>query len=215
MLEINGIVYKLFQSEDLESAIACVVDVFPSSEPLTQALKITQKEFYPLAEIVCRAAVQEELSHIAKDVETGEVVGFRISEDLVRNSNEESLFMFENLVKFHPMLALLENLDRQYMESRAINKGQVLHWVMVGVRESYRNRNIAKTLLEINLKEAKSKNFVTAICEATGIISQYNAAKIGFQEIVSIAYKDYTYEGQRVFENIAPHTRCVLMEKHF
>jgi len=52
---------------------------------------------------------------------------------------------------------------------------------MVGVREIYRNRNIAKTLLNINLQEAKRKNFMTAICEATAIISQHNAAKMGFK----------------------------------
>lgn len=213
MLEKDGIVYKLFQLEDLERAIACMVDVFPSGEPLAQVLGITKEEFYPFAEIVGKIAVKEEISHIAKDVETGEAVGFIISEDLVRETNKESPFLENNFKTFYPIMELLENLETQYMKSREIKKRQVIHCFMVGVRENYRNRNIAKTLLDINLQEAKQKNFSIAICEATGIISQHNAAKMGFKEIVEIAYKDYTYQGQKVFERIEPHTRCVLMEK--
>lgn len=213
MLVKDGIVYQLLESPDLEATINCMAEVFPNKEPLTTALGITIDEFYPFAELVCIQAVKEGLSHIAKDANTGKVIGFRISEDLIQEESEENNTVINSLIKFYPIISLLKELKEEYLQDIRIKKGQVLHFIMVGVQENYRNLNIAKNLITKNLRLAQDKKFTTVICEATGVISQHNARKLGFNEIVAIEYKDYVYQELKVFEKIEPHSKCILMEK--
>jgi len=89
MSEQNEITYELLREKDIEQTINCLVDVFPSAEPLSRALEITPSKFYPFAETICQKAVAEGLSHIAKDKATSEVAGFIISENLAKESSEE------------------------------------------------------------------------------------------------------------------------------
>lgn len=213
MLVKDEIIYQLLEAPDLEATINCVTEAFPNSEPLTTASGITIDEFYPFAKIVCIQAVKEGLSHIAKDANTGKVIGFRISEDLIQAETEENNTVIDSLVKFYPIFSLLKDLKEEYLQEKIIQKGQVLHFIMVGVQKNYRNLNIAKNLITENLGLAQEKKFTTVICEATGIISQHNARKLGFKEIVAIEYKDYAYQGLKVFEKIEPHAKCILMEK--
>ncbi|AFZ23707.1 hypothetical protein Cylst_1420 [Cylindrospermum stagnale PCC 7417] len=213
MLVKDGIIYQLLAAPDLEATINCMAEAFPNSEPLTTALGITIDEFYPFAELVCIQAVEEGLSHIAKDANTGKVIGFRISEDLIQEESEENNTVINSLIKFYPIISLLKDIKEAYLRDKIIQKGQVLHFIMVGVQKNYRNLNIAKNLITENLGLAEDKKFTTVICEATGKISQHNARKLGFNEIVAIEYKDYLYQGLKVFEKIEPHAKCILMEK--
>ncbi|NEQ40267.1 MAG: hypothetical protein F6K40_30095, partial [Okeania sp. SIO3I5] len=89
MSEQNEITYELLQEKDIEQTINCLVDVFPSAEPLSRALEITPSEFYPFAEAICQKAVAEGLSHIAKDTANSEVAGFIISENLTKEFDEQ------------------------------------------------------------------------------------------------------------------------------
>lgn len=57
MLEENEIVYEILQEKDLEQTINCLVDVFPSAEPMSRALGITPSDCYPFAEKICQKAV--------------------------------------------------------------------------------------------------------------------------------------------------------------
>ncbi|MGL5060379.1 MAG: GNAT family N-acetyltransferase [Microcoleus sp.] len=211
--EEKRVIYEIFQEQDLEKTISCIVDVFSSSEPLAKVVGITQDEFYPFAKIICKKAVKDGLSHIAKDYSTGEVIGFIISEKLIQENNEQSNQIFDDFVKFIPILSLLAQLEEQYMSRLSIEeKEHTLHCFMVGVQASYRNQNIAKYLIDNNIKNAK-KFFLKAICEATGIISQHIFLQLGFKEIVAIEYQDYEYQGVKIFGNLAPHKKCILMEK--
>lgn len=217
MLEKDGIIYEILQNQDLLKIIECVVNVFPISEPLTKSLEITQEEFYPFAEIICQKALEDRLSHVAKDIHTGEVIGFRISNYLFSNgdnekneTNQEKNYKF---FKFQPIIFLLEQLEQKYLHNKILKRGQILHLFMLGVDARYRNRNIAKYLIKENIEYAKKQGFSIAICEATGTISQHNAFKLGFTEIVSINYQDYEYQGMKVFANITSHQKCMLMEK--
>ena len=168
MLEKNGFLYKELEIENWKGTIECVVDVFPSADPLVKALEITKKEFYPFAEIICKFAISENLSYIAQHPITGDVVGFMIASDLFNESDEKIVLSYENLIKLYPILDLLEILEKQYMKNNNLNKGQNFHCFMIGVKEKYRNKNIAKNLLNLGLAKAKEKQFECAIAEATG-----------------------------------------------
>ncbi|MEB3181230.1 MAG: GNAT family N-acetyltransferase [Nostocaceae cyanobacterium] len=212
MLEKDGIVYEILQSKDLASTIECLATVFPGGEPLTHCLGITKEYYYPVAEIVCQKAVEDGLSHIAKDAQTGELVGFIISEDMYIENNyyKEKYKEFD---KFIPIISLVESLQQEYLADKKIRKGQFFYESMIGVYPKYQNRNIARYLYAENIEYAKTKNFSRIITEPSGIVSQRLCSRFGFKEIVSIDYQDYEYQGMKVFANITRHKKCVLMEK--
>lgn len=212
MLEKDGIVYEILQSQDLSSAIECVATVFPGSEPLTQCLGITKEYYYPVAEIVCQKAVEDGLSHIAKDAKTGELVGFIISEDMYIENNfyKEK---YKKIDKFLPIISLVELLQKEYLAEKNIKKGELFYESMIGVYPQYQNRNIARYLYAENIEYAKTQKFSRIITEPSGIVTQRYCSRFGFKEILSINYQDYEYEGVKVFANINRHKKCVLMEK--
>ncbi|NEP05506.1 MULTISPECIES: hypothetical protein [Okeania] len=112
MLEENEIVYEILQEKDLEQTINCLVDVFPSSEPMFRSLKVTSSDFYPFAETICEKAVAEGLSHIAKNSVTSEVAGFIISDNLSSEFYEE---ISKNIPqKFEIFSQVLKELHRKY-----------------------------------------------------------------------------------------------------
>ncbi|NES70723.1 MAG: GNAT family N-acetyltransferase, partial [Okeania sp. SIO2D1] len=213
MLEENEIVYEILQEKDLEQTINCLVDVFPSSEPMFSLLKVAPSDFYPLAEKICQKAVAEGFSHIAKDSVTSEVAGFIISDHLSNESDEEILKNIPQ--KFEVFSQVLKELHQKYeMEKKVVNSN-IFHVLFLGAREKYRGRKIGDKLVENNLKMAAQAGFSTAIVEASGKISQHICRKYGFEDRASLDYQTFEYKGVKVFEGIKEHESCILMEKVF
>ncbi len=210
--EKKEIIYEIFiEEDDLEQTIACIIDAFPVREPMTKALHITPEEFYFFAKIYCKKALKDGLSIIAKDRDTGKVIGFMISEDLI-SEPPEGIEMISK--KFHPIMTLLNRLEEEYRRNHLIEKGKVLHLFMGGVSQHYEGKNITTTLIEENLKLAKMKNFSYAIGEETSnIVLHITLDKLGFNEKYSIDYKSFTYNDKRVFKNIEDSKSCMLVEK--
>jgi len=204
----------MLSMKNLEETIACIVDVFPRAEPMTKAVEITSDEFYPFAEIYCKKAIRERLSLIARDMATGNIIGFLISENLASEPPNGIETINE---KFLPIIKLLDGLDENYKEEALkLNERNILRLFMVGVSKHYEGLNLATTLIEENLKLARQKNFSRAIGEATSSITQHILRdKLGFNEKFSIEYKSYTYNGKHVFKNVKNPSRCVLLEKRF
>lgn len=209
----DGIVYKILQEKDIEQTIICLSEVFSGGEPMVKTLEITKEEFYPFAEIYCKKAIKEGLSVIATEKETCKVIGFVISEDFASEQPEGIESINE---KFQPIMVLLDTLDEQYKKTHTVKKGQILHLFMGGVNENYKRNKVGITLTEENLKLAKTKQFSGAVAEATGLVSQHILRdKLGFEEMFSIEYKSFNYNGVNVFNNIEGPVSCILMEKRF
>ena len=178
---------------------------------LVMALKITPSEFYPFAEIICKKAVKDKLSHIAKDSVTSQVIGFLISEDFSTTLSEEN---FQNLPeKFGAIVQLIKELHEEYEINKKVVKGKLLRPIVGGVKEEYRNRHILSHLHEENQKLAIQEGFSGMVTECTGNISQHLRRKQGFKDRCSIDYQTYEYKGMKVFEGIKEHRSCILMEK--
>ena len=213
MLVTDTITYELLQEKDLEQTINCLVEVFTSAEPVFIGLKITPSEFYPFAETICKKAVKDKLSHIAKDSVTSQVIGFVISEDFSTTLSEEN---FQNLSeKFKPVFQLLKELHEQYELDKQIVKRKLLHSILWGVKEEYRNRHINSNLVKENNNLAIQKGFSGVVVECSGNISQHLARKQGFEDRFSIDYQTFEYQGMKVFKDIKEHQSCILMEKNF
>ncbi|NEO52629.1 MAG: hypothetical protein F6K54_05795 [Okeania sp. SIO3B5] len=213
MLEENEIVYEILQEKDLEQTINCLVDVFPNSEPISRALKVTPSDFYPFAEMICQKAVVEGLSHIAKDSVTSEVAGFILSDSLSSEFYEE---IKKNMPQtFEIFLQVLKELHQQYDLEKKLVNSKIFHVGLLGSREKYRGRKIGNKLVENNLKIATEAGFSKAIVEASGKVSQHICRKYGFEDRASLDYQTFEYKGVKVFEGIKEHESCILMEKVF
>ena len=211
MLVTDRISYELLQEKDLEQTINCLVEVFTSGEPVTMSLKITPSDFYPFAEIICKKAVKDGLSHIAKDSATSQIIGLIISENFSTTLSEEN---FKNIPeKLGAILQLIKELHEEYEINKKVVTGKLLHVCFLGTKEQYRNRNIANNLIKKNLNLASQEEFSGAVLKASGKISQHLFRKYGFEDRCSIDYQTYEDKGIKVFEGIKEHRSCILMEK--
>ncbi|MGM3306937.1 GNAT family N-acetyltransferase [Anabaena sp. WFMT] len=177
---------------------------------MAKALKISFDEFYRFAVPVCQKAADEEISLIAKDQKTGEVVGFIISEDLMKVYSD-SLKGIDN--KFEPVFSLLSELEENYRQCHLFKAGQILHILMLGVQEKYTKRHIATTLVRENLNLAKHHNFEIAIADATGVASGHIFQNLGFTEEFAIEYKSYKFKDKHIFSSIENPPNCLLMSR--
>jgi len=218
MLEKDGIIYDLLQEKDLKKTIACVTDIFTGREPVITAIGLTQEEFYPFAKLFCDKAVEEQLSYIAKDATTDEVIGFLIAEDLIQPPEFQESYhsILKESIKIQIIGDLLYKLEGKYLENKNVKKGEIVHLFLGGLDRRYRHRVIHEIGIAELFKDAKRRNFLAMIVEVTGRHSQRHMLQAGFQEKFSIDYQDYTYKEKCVFAGIHKiHKKCILMEKIF
>ena len=78
---------------------------------------------------------------------------------------------------------------------------------------SFCGRGIAQKLVSVCLENGAAKGYRRAITMATNRTSQRVFQKLGFNELFSVSYKDYTFDGNRVFASIEPDDRTALLER--
>ncbi len=205
--ETNGIIFRIMQHDDIEQTVDLSSQIFTKYEPITKALKVSYDEYQEAVEPYCKKAAQDGLSIVATNSD-GEVVGFVISEDLM---TEPSSDIDETNNKFEAAIALIHDLQSKYTTKNPVQIGQALHIFLLGVKEEYKNKKIATTLVTENLKLAKSHNFSVAIAEATGLTSQHIFRSLGFVEEFAVAYNSYTFQGEKLFQSINNSHSCILM----
>src|SRR5659263_28881 len=86
--EEKRIVYEILQEKDLEETIVLLSKIFTEGEPSVRYFGITAKEYYFFAQLYCRKGIEEGLSIIAKDIDTGKIVAFLLSEDFDSSAPE-------------------------------------------------------------------------------------------------------------------------------
>jgi hypothetical protein len=209
----GDLICGIIQQGDLEQAIRCVVEAFTQHEPMTTTLGISLDEFRPFAKIICEKAIRDQLSLVAKEKGTNNVAGFSLAEDFISEPPEE-LEKLSN--KFHPIFALLNDLDEAYKKASRLAEGEILRLFMGGACFAFRNMKIVTTLIEAQLRLAREKNFLGVVAEVTGPISQHILIdKFSFRKIKQIEYKSYVYRGKKVFSDIEEASACIFIEKRF
>ncbi len=209
--EVEGVQFRLFEMDALDDMASVVAEAFTRDEPTSVTLNIQFNEFADWVKLFGPTAAREQLTLIARDSRTNEPVGSIIAGDFASPPPEGR----DELIKeLRPILALLDELDAQYKAARSIPPGEYLHLAMFGVRPHRHGEQIGQRLVRFCLENAITKGYKTAVAEATGQISQHILAqKFGFTACHEASYKDFTYEGRRVFKSIRRPTGVVLMEK--
>lgn len=209
--EVQGVRYELFTLNTLDEMALMVAEAFTHYEPLSVIQAIPLKEFVDFVKLLGLKVQQEELTVIARDQVTDQVIGAIIADDFAATLPESSGHLSE---RFEPVFALLAELNTHYKQGKNIQLGEYLHLFMIAVTHQCKGKKIAQNLIQACLENSIRKGYKTAVAEATGVISQHILRnKFGFVDRFEIPYKTFTYQGRRVFESIKEHNGIILMDK--
>ncbi|MDJ0588421.1 MAG: GNAT family N-acetyltransferase [Pleurocapsa sp. MO_226.B13] len=177
------------------------------------AQNLSLEEFADYIKLLGKWADKEELTVIARNKSTDEVVGTVIAGDFASDSplNPED---GDNLSKkFEPIVKLLESLETQYKQGKQIRTGEYLHIYMLAVSPDYQRKKIAQNIIQICLNKGIQSGFTRAFTEAANSISQHIFKKLNFKPRHQISYKEFTDQGIPVFADIEGHEGTILMDK--
>jgi hypothetical protein len=207
----NNITIELLEKSDILKASECLAKGF-LREPMNEVLKITFQESLDFCtKVVSKAAISSQLSVVAIDSETRNIIGVCINKDLLDSPFEDNDVISE---KFSPINNLLDDLDAEYHNKNVIGSNEVFHSFMIAVDSDIKVKNLSSALLKASLELANKKGFKKSVIEATGAISQHVAIdKFGFNEFCSINYTDFIYEDKHVFRDITSVSSCKLVTK--
>lgn len=213
LVEVNlsDIEILLFQEQHLEQTVRLVSKSFTSREPLLVALGIGQEEFDKTSEFFCRKCLSENLSYIALEQTSGNVVGFCLAEDFTNSQAAD--FEFPDFM--NPIFALLDSLDKLYVESYGeVKVGEIAHIFMSGISSEVDGTAIILALEKKVLEVAASYNYKRAVTTCTHSVTAYMAQELGYQRKYAVQYDYFEFEGRYIFSTIpAYHKEAVLFEK--
>lgn len=208
--EAEGVQYELFDINELHEMAVITAESFAQYEPITSSLRIPSEAFMDFVRLRWPKAEQEELTVIARNQDTNQIIGAMIADDFAIKPPDAIRHLGGN---FEPVWAILDELDAQYKQGKILPKGEYLHLLMLAIDERQTRKNVAKNLVKTCLEHSIRKGYKTAVVEATGKVSQHILRKIGFVDCFIIPYKNFTFQGIRVFESIKDHDSVILMDK--
>ena len=208
--EAEGVQYELFNIGELHEVAAMTAETFARYEPVTSSLGISLEDFSDFVRLLGPKVEQEELTVIARNQDTNQIIGAMVTDDFAIEPPEEMRRLGDN---FEPLWAVLDELDTQYKEGRILPKGEYLHFFLLAVDHRQSGKNVAKNLVQTCLENGIRKGYKTGVVEATGVVSQHIFRKFGFADCFETPYKTFAFQGKRVFESIKDHHGLILMDK--
>jgi GNAT superfamily N-acetyltransferase len=185
-------------------------EAFVTSEPMTVTTGISKGEFVNLIKFLGSWAQPQELTVIARDKQSNEVVGAMIARDFALEFTVDGAVFSD---KFEPIFELIYKLQSLYKQDKEVREGEYLYCNILAVSPRYVGQDIAQNLVQFCLENAIQRGFKTAFAEATNSISQRVFRKCEFVERYEIRYQEYTFQGASVFASVQGHTGTILMEK--
>jgi ribosomal protein S18 acetylase RimI-like enzyme len=163
-----------------------------------------------MVECLVPKAIAEQLTIVACDAVSGQLVGALLADDFGTTPPEG---LDDAAPQFAPVGALLDTLDEPYRADTAVAPGTHAHLFMLGVAAQSASRGIAGQLVAACLAQAHGLGYRTAVTEATGAASQQVFRRAGFHHVATASYRDFVYGGERVFSAITVAEGTFLMTR--
>lgn len=208
--EAEGVQYELFDISQLHEMAIMAAETFARYEPVTSSLGISLEDFADFVRLLGPKVELEELTVIARNQDTNQIIGAMVTDDFAIEPPEEMRHLGNN---FEPLWAILDELDTQYKQGRVLPKGEYLHFFLLAVDHQQSGKNVAKNLVQTCLENGVRKGYTTGVVEATGVVSQHIFRKFGFVDRFEAPYKTFTFQDKPVFESIKDHHGIILMDK--
>lgn len=187
---------------DVEEAARLYTEVFLADEPTSHRHALDPALFLPYARFYVRSLVRKDLSFIARDDRTNEIVGFIFCFDLTDDPEKEGATMVAFLSHFREAVAMINELEDRYLDRSEIYPGSVLHIFQIGVQRKYRRTGVARAMIQRVLTHAQERGFRQVISDCTSTVSQRIFAQSGFCELGSLPYETFSMNGVRFFAGL-------------
>jgi GNAT superfamily N-acetyltransferase len=201
---------EVLKREHLDGAIDLVARAFSSDEPMGAAVGLSTSDIQRFLGLVASRIVEDGLSIVARDADSGELAGALIADDFASPLPIEP----EKLSPaFLPIFSLLGELDERYAHGTTFSAGECLHLFMLATDRRYRGRGVAHRLVGGCVENGIRKGHRHGVTEATGTISQHTFRKAGFVERFRVSYADFRCDDRAPFASIQGHAATLLMDK--
>lgn len=209
-MERDGQTYAALEAQDLDRVAEVVAQSFTDgSESAALALGVTAGDFKLFLNALLPKFLREGLSIVARVAQTGEICGAQLNDEMTFDLPvDPSQFVWTG-----PLLALANELYRQYFQQGPCEPHHCVHVFMIGVSRSSRGKGISHQLVDLSLKTARARGYRRAVVEASGLVSQHVLRKAGFTARVEILYATFEFEGPRPFEHTGGHPSIMLMDR--
>lgn len=208
--DIPGVEFGPMETGERDAVRDLIADTFSRYEPMAVAAGQSYAEFQALVGLFVAEASFRDLTVCARLSATGDIVGVMLATDFTTSLPEG----FEDASpSFAPIGGLIDQLEAMYIGAKPPHPGECLDLAMLAVDRAHGGKGIAQGLVCACLESGAATGYRRAITLATNRTSQHVFQKLGFIELFSISYKDYTFAGSRVFATIEPDDRTALMER--
>jgi len=212
--------FAIVGPEGLETVNSLLYSTYHPYEPLTQHLGLCtgHNSLKDLDRMVEEILIKN-LTLVAYD-EAGKPVGAAVNNACHRDEMEQGMEdALEEIKdpKYRPIEAIhyiLRRKNRHIYDE--IGTDNMFSIRMVGVEMESRGQGVATNLIRRSILLAGCLGFRAIKAEATGSFSREAFEKVGMIPASSIKYKDFTYEGEKVFEGLGKeNTEITFMKKKF
>ena len=210
LMETNKITYECFNLKFLEETACIVGQAFSAFDPMAIAQGLSVQDFYQYITSLGEWFSDAGLSVIAKDQESGQLIGALIAGNFASDSPLE---IEQISSKFAPIFHLFQSLEDSYKQDKQIGPHEYLHLYMLAVAPQHQGKGIAQALVAITLAHGAKQGYKTALTEAANPTSQHIFRKADFVPHSEILYEQFTYKGNPVFETITDDGGVALMDK--
>ncbi len=187
-----------------------IANTFSRYEPMAVAVGQSFAEFQAVLDLFVADDTFQDLTVRARLAATGEIVGVMLTTDFTMPLPVGMVGLSPN---FAPIGGVIHELEAWYIDAKSPPPGECLDLAMLAVDRAHGGQGIAQRLVSDCLKRGAAKGYRRAITMATNQTSQKVFQNLGFKELFSVSYKDYTFDGNRVFAAIEPDDRTALMER--
>jgi len=199
--------YKVLTPSLVSKSVDCIAVSFAqskskSADPFTEALNLRQSQWAVLSQMFVQRAAHKDLSVVAINPETDQVVGVHINEDWKQTPPDA----YRDLHDWRPVRAIFNLLHTRFKANtqHIAEYGKVLHPLyFTCVRPEFQGQGIVSELWHKSLDIAKEMNYTEMVAEGgTKAAEHVLAKKLGFKEVAKVDFADFLFEGQKPFANL-------------
>jgi len=226
-------IYEILDPSDRDVLIGvadCLADTFTGvvvdgvlvSEPMTKACSLSKEDMFEFVLGYLDNATHQRLCCVARDKQTGKVVGAIACEDF--NPYEEIPVFEGNLKPMNTIISFLGKLDKDFINAiiqktgKLVFQNEYVHAFMAGAKLGSLKRFVIIELIDVLIKNSRKRGYKGIFVEATNdrsakLLTEY----CGFHQVYDSLNNPIQskYADHEVFNSIPPTvaTNCVILYK--
>jgi len=195
--------------QDAEESLDLVSEEFAIHSPLHRALAVSGKEYREHLSPGWQKHVDERLSLVARDSQSGELTGVLVA---TRYPTDFSGALTAS-TRLAPIAELLRRLEQAHIDSEHYRPANRLLIDLAVVRDSAKRQGIYTALRSECHRVAQSAGFDRVVGELSSSETQRHCInQLGHRVLAEILYADFDFQNQRPFATIEQPRSILLVE---